>query len=64
MASVTIFLGRGRRRPRPKSPRSRGDQKKTQTTVSVPIENCLTEGVQSMRVCPILCPIVLDSCLF
>jgi hypothetical protein len=33
--------------PSPRSPASSGDGKKTQRTASVPIENCLTEGVQS-----------------
>ncbi|HMH79310.1 MAG TPA: hypothetical protein VK514_03760, partial [Candidatus Acidoferrum sp.] len=28
-----------------------GDGKKTQRTASVPIENCLTEGVQSINLC-------------
>jgi len=33
--------------PSPRSPASSEDGKKTQKTVSVPIENCLTVGVQS-----------------
>jgi len=34
------------RRPSPRSPASSGDGKKTQGIASVPIENCLTKGVQ------------------
>ena len=37
--------------PSPRSPASSEDGKKTQKTVSVPIENCLTVGVQSTRLC-------------
>src|SRR5213079_450402 len=33
--------------PSPRSPASSGDGKKPQRTASVPIENCLTAGVQS-----------------
>jgi hypothetical protein len=33
--------------PSPRSPAPSGDGKKTQKTASVPIENCLTVGVQS-----------------
>ena len=38
--------------PSPRSPASSEDGKKTQKTVSVPIENCLTEGVQSENLGP------------
>jgi hypothetical protein len=41
-------MGEGATSPPPQdSPASSGDGKKTQRTASVPIENCLTEGVQS-----------------
>src|SRR6266481_7741604 len=40
--------GGGDYRPLPQIPASLGDGKKTQRTASVPIENCLTEGVQSV----------------
>ena len=35
--------------PSPRSPASLGDRKKTQRTASVPIENCLIRGVQSIE---------------
>jgi len=35
--------------PSPRSPASSGNGKKTQETASVPIENCLTEGVQPIN---------------
>src|SRR5216684_9183210 len=41
--------GGGDSRPLPQIPASSGDGKKTQRTASVPIENCLTEGVQSAK---------------
>jgi hypothetical protein len=37
--------------PSPRSPASSGNGKKTQETASVPIENCLTEGVQPRFLC-------------
>ncbi len=45
--------GGGDYRPLPQIPASLGDGKKTQRTASVPIENCLTEGVQSGNLGPI-----------
>ena len=39
--------GGGDLAPSPRSPASSRDGKKTQKTASVPIENCLTVGVQS-----------------
>jgi len=56
VASVKISWDGGDVAPVPRVPISRGDRKKTQTTASVPNENCLTEGVQSVKLCPILCP--------
>src|SRR5258706_13303702 len=44
--------GGGDSPPLPQLPASSGDGKKTQRTASMPIENCLTEGVQSEAVCP------------
>ena len=44
--------GEGDSRPLPQIPASSEDGKKTQRTASVPIENCLTEGVQSRCLCP------------
>src|SRR5258708_5820558 len=43
--------GGGDSRPLPQLPASSGDGKKTQRTASMPIENCLTEGVQSGILC-------------
>ena len=43
--------GGGDLAPSPRSPASSRDGKKTQKTASVPIENCLTVGVQSGDLC-------------
>src|SRR5258707_229583 len=48
MLSISFDGLRGDAAPSPRSPASLGDGKKTQRTASVPIENCLTEGVQSI----------------
>ena|SRR2546426_4597686 len=42
--------GGGDLAPSPRSPASSEDGKETQKTASVPIENCLTVGVQSIQV--------------
>src|SRR5262250_1793060 len=51
-----IFLGRGRRRPLPKIPRLPGRREGNSSYCRCAQRICLTEGVQSTWVCPILCP--------
>jgi hypothetical protein len=51
------FLGRGRRRPRPKIPRILGRRKENSSYGMCAQENCLTGGVHPTLLCPILCPI-------
>ena len=55
------FLGRGRRRPRPKIPRILGRRKENSSYSMCAQENCLTRGVHPSSLCPILCPIIFRN---